>query len=110
MTINDSCRTKYDFTLYVSDNSDLWMKDSVLTGCHFPGANAIKCSESSSVYWLISNYTAWAGCVSSSRCTLTMDNITFTDTDYAIYAEESTVNIYNTVTLNDMELFLRALS
>ena len=43
-------------------------------------------------------------------CNLTMDNITFTDTDHAINAEESTVNIYNTVTLNDMEEFLYAKS
>ena len=109
VTINDSYGTENGSALRVSANSDLLVKDSILTGCRIPRATAIDCFESSRVYLdsvLISNYSPYLGCVRSNRCNLTMDNITFTDTDHAIYAETSTVNIFNTVTLNDMELFL----
>ena len=112
VTINDSYVTKYGSALRVSANSDLLVKDSVLTGSHFPYAGAIECFESDRVYldsMLISNYSnAYFGCVWSERCNLTIDNITFTHTDYAISTYKSTVNIFNTVTLNVMKQFLDA--
>ena len=114
VTINDSYGAEYGSTLHVQANSDLLVKDSILTGCLIPRAEAIKCYESSRMYLdsvLISNYSnIWLGCVESIRCNLTINYITFTHTDLAIFAGESTVNIYNTVTLNDMEQFLYALS
>ena len=113
VTINDSHGTEYRSALRVHSNSDLLVKDSVLTGCRIPRAEAIRCCESSRLYLdsvLISNYSAGhIGCVDSDRCNLTMDNITFTHTDDAILAGESTVNIYNTVIRNDMKRFLDAL-
>ena len=113
VTINDSYGTEYGSALHVSTNSDVYVKDSILTGCRFPRATAIECYESSRVYLesvLISNYSAGhIGCVDSDRCNLTMDNITFTHIDYAIYADTSTINVYNTVTPNDMIQFLDAL-
>ena len=112
VTINDPHGTKYASTLYVSVNSDLLVKDSVLTGCRIPNAIAIDCYESSRVYLdsvLISNYSnAYLGCVYNYRCNLTIDNITFTHTDNGIAAYQSTVSAYNTVTLNDMNRFLLA--
>ena len=113
VTISDSHGTEFRSALHVSVKSDLLVKDSVLTGYRSPDAGPITCSDSSRVYLdtvLISNYSSdsWSGCVDSSRCNLTIDNITFTHTDRAIKAYKSTVNIYNTVTLNDMELFLDA--
>ena len=112
VTINDPHGTEYGSTLHVSANSDLLVKDSVLTGCRIPGARAITCYESSRVYLdsvLISNYSnAYFGCVHSQGCNLTMDNITFTHADYGIVAYQSTVSAYNTVTLNDMKRFLLA--
>ena len=112
VTINDSHGTQYASALHVSTNSDVYVKDSILTGCRIPRTTAIECYESSRVYLdsvLMSNYSAgYFGCVESNRCNLTIDNITFTDTDYAISTYKSTVNIFNTVTLNDMKRFLYA--
>ena len=113
VTINDSHGTEYGSALRVRANSDLLVKDSILTGGRFPLAKAIKCYESSRVYLdsvLISNYSSSLGSVDSDRCNLTINNITFTHTDDAIYVYQSTVKIYNTVTLNDMKSFLFALN
>ena len=114
VTINDSYGAEYRSALRVKDNSYLLVKDSVLTGYRIPVAEAIDCSESSRVYLdsvLISYYSVgYFGCVLSNRCNLTIENVTFTHTDYAIFAGESTVNIYNTVIRNDMKRFLGALN
>ena len=112
VTINDPHGTEYRSALRVRDNSDLLVRDSVLTGSHIPYAKVITCYWSSHVYLdsvLISKYSAEIlGCVYSSRCNLTMDNITFTHTDPAIFADTSTINIFNSVTLNGMNRFLWA--
>ena len=113
VTINDSYGTELGSALRVQANSDLFMKDSILTGCRFPGAKAITCSESSRMHLdsvLISNYSPgyFSGCVYSDGCNLTMDNITFAHWGYAMDARRSTIHIYNTVTLKDMKLFLDA--
>ena len=51
------------------------------------------------------------GCVFSNQCNVTMDKITITDTDYAITAyQSSTLNIFNSLALNDTVEFVKAQS
>ena len=123
MTVKHShfarCRNQYESSITITQSTlrlHLHSIDSH-SAVHVPDnrrfPHAITCDESSRLYLdsvLISNYSSSSssGCVYSDRCSLTMNNITFTDTDRAIYARASTVNIFNTVTLNDMNRFLYA--
>ena len=113
-SIENIVSLEFGSALHIHANSDLLVKDSVLTAGLVSRIKAVTCSDSSmhldSVF--ISNYSLgrWSGCVYSRGCNLTMDNITFTDTDSAIDAYESTINIYNTVTMNNMNRFLWAVN
>ena len=113
----DSLYYDHGGALYVGDNSDLFLKDSILTGCHSDmSAGGIYCSgsrvymESLLVSSCSSRSSLTVGCVFSYRCTSTMDNVTFVDTHDAIYAAGSTINIYNSFVQNDVHYFFEGSS
>ena len=100
------------YALYVGDNSDLFLKDSIMIGCHSDmSARGIYCSgsrvylESLLVSPCSSAEIFIGGYVCSDHCTSTMDNVTFVDTNHAITAIESTINIYNSFVQNDVHYF-----
>ena len=107
--INNSTQTTG--AIYVQSESELFMTDSVLTGSELSGG--ILCLATSRMYLdsvLISYCPSNSvyGCVFIYSCTFTMNNITITNTDHAITGYESTMNIYNTLALNDTVEFLYA--
>ena len=101
-----------DGALRVDDNSDLFLKDSMMTGCHSDvSSGGILCSDKSRVYLesVLIRFCSSSvdnGCVYGFRCNVTMDNITFTDTDSAITVFTSTTSIFNSLVLNDITHYL----
>ena len=113
--INNSYSTLKGGAIYVTSESELFMTDSVLTGSDSELSGRIWCRVTSRMYLdsvLIRYCTSNGryGCVFTSSCTFTMNNITITNTDHAITGYYSTMNIYNTLALNDMVEFLYAYS
>ena len=110
--INDSY-SRVGGAIYVHSKSELFMTRSVITRSSTEHHVGIRCQTTSRVYLesvLISSCPSSSqyGCVYSWKCNVTMDNITVTDTDYAITAYESTINIFNSLALNDTIKFVRA--
>ena len=115
VAINESHSLGKGGALYVSYNSDLLMKNSVVVDSKSKDGGGIYCSDRSRMYLdavLIRSCFSYfmSGCVHSSRCNVTMNNIIIPDVlwYYAIFALVSTINIYNTLTGNDAERFLWA--
>ena len=111
--INDSYSRQYGGAIYVHSNSELFMTRSVITRSSAEQHAGIRCETTSRVYLesvLISSCSSsiYYGCVYSWKCNVTMDNITVTDTDYAITVLESSINIINSLALNDTIKFVRA--
>ena len=109
--INDSY-SRMIGTISVESNSELFISDSAISG-RSPKVGGIGCEITSRVHLesvaLISySSSIQFGCVYSWKCNVTMDNITFMDTDYAITVHESTLDIFNSLALNDTIKFLTA--
>ena len=109
--INNSHSIGARDAIYVTSESELFMTDSALTGSGSELSGRIWCKVASRMYLdsvSISHCppTRLHGCVFTHRCTCTMNNITITNTDHAITGEDSTMNIYNTLALNDTLAFL----
>ena len=113
--INNSYSTVKGGAIYVQSESEIFVVDSVLTNCSSGDIGGIRCFDTSRMYLESVSLSYCSsrseyGCVGSIRCTLTMNNITITNTDHAITGDESTTNIYNTFALNDTVEFLYAQS
>ena len=111
--INNSYSTQTTGAIYVTSESELFMTDSVLTGSGSELSGRIWCRVASKMYLdsVSISYcpsTSLYGCVFTYSCTFTMNNITITNTDHAITGQKSTMNIYNTIALNDTAAFLYA--
>ena len=121
--------------LYISYNSDLSVRNSVITDSRSKYGGGIYCSDRSQMYLdsvLIKSCSmSLSGCVYSQRCSVTMDNITITDVSSVPLSEDlslqslfyfymyndvgpameawySTIDIYNTMAQDDAVQFLRA--
>ena len=102
----------YSGALFVGDISDLFIKDSIMTGCRSDFFGGIHC-EGSRMYLeslLISSCFSSGpyDCMLSNGCTYTMDNVTFVDVHRAIHSRQSTINIYNSFVQNDVYAFFGA--
>ena len=102
-----------DGVIVASLKSELFMTDSVLIDVSSDIFGGITCYHTSRVYLesvLISSCSSsfFKGCVSNLRCNVTMDNITITDTDYAITVYYSNISIFNSFASNDTVDFLTA--
>ena len=114
VTIKESHSTSDGGALHVSYNSDLSARNSTVTDSGSEYGGGIVCSGRSLLYLesvfisSCSSRSFYSGCVHNYRCNVTMDNITITDASdtYAICADASTINIYNTLAQNDTEKFL----
>ena len=109
--INNSTQTTG--AIYVTSESELFMTDSVLAGSGSELSGRIWCRVASRMYLdsvsiSYCSSTSLYGCVFTYSCTFTMNNITITNTDHAITGRKSTMNIYNTLALNDTAAFLYA--
>ena len=111
--INESYSREVCGAFCVLLNSELFVLDSAISG-RSPNIGGIGCYITSHVHLesvaLIScSSSIYYGCVYISKCNVTMDNITFMETDYAITVRNSTViNIFNSLALNDTTIFLTA--
>ena len=113
VVINNSYSTVYGGSIYVKSKVELFVIDSVLTNSSSGYFAGIGCYYTSRVYLdsaLISycHSNSQYACVDIFRCTLTMNNITITNTDHAIKGCYSTIKIFNTLSLNDTVKFLYA--
>ena len=115
VVINNSYSTQATGAIYITSESELFMTDSALTGSGSELSGRIWCRVASRMYLdsVSISYcpsTSLYGCVFTSSCTFTMNNITIRNTDHAITGQKSTMNIYNTFALNDTAAFLYARS
>ena len=99
--------------LYISGNSDLFMRGSVISGSGFDLCTAIYCFETSRIRMesvLVSSFSAFPfrGSVYSFRCSLIADNVTFRNTTHAVAAYNSTINFFNSFSHNNTGYFLSA--
>ena len=111
--INNSSSTVKGGAIYTTSESEIFVVDSVLTNCSSGIAGGIRCYSTSRMYLEsvsigYCSSRSGSGCVDSVRCNFTMNNITITNTDHAIAGLFSTMNIYNTLALNDTAAFLYA--
>ena len=110
--INDSYFRRDCGAIHIGSNSDLFVSDSAMSG-RSSNTGGICCDRTSSVHLesvALSSCSSSIGfgCVHSWKCNITIDNITFTDTDYAITVYESTINIFNSLALNDTTKFFNS--
>ena len=111
--INNSYSRFKAGTIYVLSKSELFMTDSVLIDCHSEETAGIRCYGAGRMYLesiSISSCSSSVGseCLYSFMCDVTMDNNTFTDTDYAISVIQSKINIFNSLIMNEATEFLTA--
>ena len=113
VVINDSYSGRFGGSIQVYFESVLFLINSTLIGRSSEKSRGIQCSTKSRVYLksvLISSCSSSVkyGSVHSWKCNVTMDNITITDTEHAISAHYSNINILNSLAQNSMVDLLRA--